>query len=338
VARRRLSQRQIERIRTIQERRRQKLANRAERVLQAGEPDDVCEGLVVARHGANLAVADEQGRLYHCLARQNIGHPVCGDRVVWQPSGKTQGVVAALLPRRSILSRPDYSGREKPLAANLDRVVVVLAPRPEPSEYLLDQYLIAAEQIGVDALVTINKADLLDAETERAFLTRFAVYQRIGYPVLMVSARREHGLDRLEEALAGHTSILVGQSGVGKSSLIQALLPDLDIQIGRLSQATGLGCHTTSAATWYRLPTGGALIDSPGVRSFRLGRLQRGALEFGFRELRPYIGHCQFSDCRHDQEPGCAIRAAAALGEIDPRRLANLLHMAEQMDQDNKTS
>jgi len=346
VPRRKLSQRQIERIRSIQERRRGKLAERAERALgesggeerrgEAGEGAQVQEGLVVARHGADLAVADAEGRILHCLTRQNIGHPVCGDRVVWQPTGSDRGVVTALLARRSVLSRPDYSGRDKPLAANITQLVVVVSPQPEPTEYLIDQYLVAAEQIGVSALLALNKMDLLAGDAEAAFLERFAHYARIGYPLVPVSARREHGLDPLVQALEGQTNILVGQSGVGKSSLIHALLPDLDrqlgdIQVGRLSKATGLGRHTTSVATWYRLPGGGALIDSPGVRSFRLVQLDFQALEHGYRELRPHIGHCRFADCRHDQEPGCAVKAAAQRGEIDARRLQSFLHMAARL-------
>ncbi len=336
MTRRRLSQRQIERIRAIQERRRAKLETRTESSLGGSDGQEAREGLVVARHGANLAVADASGRIHHCLSRQNIGHPVCGDRVVWQPAGADRGVVTALLPRDSTLSRPDYSGRDKPLAANISRLVVVLAPEPEPSEYLLDQYLVATEQIateqnGVQALIALNKIDLLQGEAEGRFLERFAHYRAIGYPLVPVSARSEHGLDALADALKDQTSILVGQSGVGKSSLINALLPDLDLQIGRLSKATGLGRHTTSAATLYRLPAGGSLIDSPGVRSFRLGKLECRELEYGFRELRPYTGHCRFADCRHRQEPGCALREALERGEIDPRRLDNLLHMAEKL-------
>jgi ribosome biogenesis GTPase len=332
LTRRRLSQRQIERIRAIQERRRARLETRDATALTAHDGEEAREGLVVARHGANLAVADDMDRIHHCLSRQNIGHPVCGDRVVWQRAGDERGVVTALLERTSTLSRPDYAGRDKPLAANISRLVVVLAPEPEPSDYLLDQYLVASEQIGVQALIALNKIDLLGTQEQDRFLERFDRYQAIGYPVVPVSARREHGLDALTQALQGQTGILVGQSGVGKSSLIKALLPDLDIQVGRLSKATGLGRHTTSAATLYRLPTGGSLIDSPGVRSFRLGRLSCRALEHGFREFRPLIGHCRFADCRHRQEPGCAVREALARGEIDPRRLDNLLHMAERMD------
>lgn len=332
MSRRKLSQRQIERIGAIQERRRQKLADRAQQALNQSSSDEAREGRVIARHGANLGIMADNGELYHCLTRQNIGQPVCGDRVVWQPTHDAEGVVTALLERDSVLSRPDYSGRDKALAANITQLVVVLAPSPEPSSYLLDQYLVAAELIGVSALIAINKSDMLDADKGEAFLQDFRLYESLGYPLAPVSARREHGLDALEQALTAHTSILVGQSGVGKSSLIQALLPDLDIQIGQLSSATGLGRHTTSATTWYRLAAGGALIDSPGVRSFRLGQLERSALEYGYREIRAHSGHCRFSDCRHQQEPGCALKDAVEQGEISRQRLDNFLHMAAQME------
>ncbi len=331
MTRRKLTQRQIERIAAIQERRRQKLASRAAQALDDDDGGLVREGLVVARHGANIAVADARDRPHHCITRQNIGHPVCGDRVVWQTRGDGQGVITALLKRDSVLSRPDYSGRDKPLAANISLIVIVLAPRPEPTEYLLDQYLVAAEHIGVRCAITLNKIDLVEGERERIFMDRFELYRHIGYPLVPVSAHREHGLDLLVDTLRDETAILVGQSGVGKSSLIQALLPDLDIQIGRLSKATGLGRHTTSTTTCYRLPGGGRIIDSPGVRSFRLGRLDFRQLQQGFRELRPYIGRCRFANCRHAHEPGCAIKQAVESGAIDIRRLDNLLHMAQRL-------
>jgi len=237
--------------------------------------------------------------------------------------------VTAILERHGVLSRPDFNGREKALAANLDRIVVVLAVEPEPSDYLLDQYLIAAEGIGIgiETLIVFNKADLAPTDRSPPW-DAFAHYAAIGYPLLPVSTRTGEGMGRLLDELAGHTCILVGQSGVGKSSLIQTLLPDQDIQVGRLSEATGLGRHTTSAATLYRLPGGGELIDSPGVRSFRLGPLSREAMEQGFREFRPLLGQCRFRDCLHDQEPDCAIRDGVAQGRIHPRRLANFLHLS----------
>jgi ribosome biogenesis GTPase len=288
------------------------------------------EGLIAARHGANLAVEDVEGRVWHCLARRHIGHPVCGDRVVWQVTGPDQGVVTAILPRSTVLSRPDYGGRDKPLAANLTQLAVLVSPRPEPNRYLVDQYLVAAELMGVSALLVCTKMDLLASKEREVFLRSFGRYRRIGYPVLAISVRDGGCLADLRRRLEGETSILVGQSGVGKSSLVKVLLPDKDIQIGRLSKATGLGRHTTSTATCYRLPGGGRLIDSPGVRSFRLGSIGVAELEKGFRELAPFLGHCRFTDCRHDQEPGCALKQAVSDGLIHPERLATFMHMTEQ--------
>jgi ribosome biogenesis GTPase len=332
MPRRRLSERQRERIRSIQERRRRRLEERTERVLDELDEGLPRSGLVIARHGANLAVEDEGGRVRHCLARQNIGHPVCGDRVVWQTSGDDRGVVTAILERRTVLSRPDCSGHEKPLASNVTQMVVVLAPRPEPSEYLLDQYLAAAELIGVSPLIAFNKTDLLDSGGLARQKERLAPYRSIDYQVLWLSLRDGSGIPALTERLCGETSILLGQSGVGKSSLVKALLPDREVQIGRLSKATGLGRHTTSATTLYRLRCGGRLIDSPGVRSFRLAVDERAQLERGFREIAPLIGGCRFANCRHAQEPGCAVKRAVASGRLHPKRMASFLHMAARLE------
>jgi ribosome biogenesis GTPase len=336
MPRRRLSERQLERIRAIQERRRQRLEDRRAQVLADpslgdAHDGDPGEGLVVVRHGANLAVEDDSGALQHCVTRRNIGHPVCGDRVIWQPAGDGTGVVTALLPRDNVLSRPDFSGRDKPLAANLSLLAVVIAPKPPPSGYLVDQYLVAAELIGVRALLVAGKMDLLDAEAQSEFLADLAHYEAIGYPVCPISTKGEPGLDALTRHLADETAILLGQSGVGKSSLVNRLLPDQEVQIGRLSKATGLGRHTTSAATCYRLPAGGRLIDSPGVRSFRLVSLTPAELERGFRDLAPLLGRCRFRDCRHLNEPDCAVRAAVDSGAIDGRRVENFRHLRERL-------
>ncbi|MFD2110669.1 ribosome small subunit-dependent GTPase A [Thiorhodococcus fuscus] len=328
MPKRRLSERQIERIRTIQERRRERLAARTDAVLAESDAEsEPQEGRVVVRHGANLAVEDDKGQIVHCLSRQNIGHPVCGDRVVWQVTGEGQGVVTAIQPRTTLLSRPDFNGRDKPLAANLTRLVILIAPEPAPSGYLVDQYLVAAELMGVEAMIVGNKMDLLDADAQVAFKTQFSHYAAIGYETHWVSLREPESLGQLIARLARETSILVGQSGVGKSSLVKALLPDREIQIGRLSKATGLGRHTTSAATCYRLSGDGSLIDSPGVRSFRLGAIDRDGLHRGFREFKPHIGQCRFTDCDHAHEPDCAIREAVESGSIAPERLANFHHL-----------
>jgi len=331
MAKRRLTQRQRERIKAIQERRREKLEQQVDQVLGETEAGQSREGLVVTRHGQNLVVTDDSGSLTHCLSRQNIGQVVCGDRVVWQTTGDNQGVVTAILPRETALIRPNYSGEERALAANISQLVIVLAPEPSPTPYLVDQYLVAAEQIGVNTLIALNKRDLMDQEALAGFEQQFGHYPGIGYPLIEISAKYEHGLDPLIARLKDQTSILVGQSGVGKSSLVMALLPDIEIQIGRLSVASGQGCHTTSATTLYQLPGGGHLIDSPGVRSFRLGQLSLDALAGGFIEFKDFLGHCRFSNCAHQHEPGCALRNAVTEGKIAPQRLTNYLHMAEGM-------
>lgn len=331
MAKRRLTKQQKNRIQAIQERRRERHEHQARAALDASDDQATSEGRVVIRHGATLGIEEAGGKIVQCQTRQNIGHPVCGDRVLWQTTGETTGVVTALQPRNSVLSRPDYSGREKPLAANLTQLVIVLAPRPEPSGYLLDQYLVTAELIQVKPLIAINKTDLLQGPELEAFLGDYAHYQAIGYPLVRISAKREHGLDDLIQRLKGETSILVGQSGVGKSSLINALLPELEVETGRLSEATGLGRHTTSSATLYKLPQGGELIDSPGVRSFRLTELTREELEQGFPEFRPFIGQCRFHNCTHDHEPDCAILAGVDSGQITPQRLTNFQRLSQTL-------
>ncbi|MEO5342449.1 MAG: small ribosomal subunit biogenesis GTPase RsgA [Gammaproteobacteria bacterium SHHR-1] len=324
---RRLNQQQRLRIGAIQQRRLQQAAESAEQQLRQ-DPGQQQSGRVISRFGRNLIIEDAQGQLVPCLLRQNIGQAVCGDRVAWQATGDRQGVVSAIEARRSVLIRPNYSGQERPLAANIDRMIIVLAPEPAPRRYLLDQYLIAARLLCIEALICLNKTDLLDAAGEASFSQEFGDYPAIGYPLIRVSARQEQGLAPLLDAVRGRTAILLGQSGVGKSSLASALLPDREIQTGRLSAFSGKGCHTTTTTCLYHLPQGGELIDSPGVRSFRPTVKDRSDLECGFREFAPYLGHCRFSNCQHRGEPQCALQQAVEQGQIDPRRLANFRHMA----------
>lgn len=327
MARRRLSDQQKARIAKIQERRRQRAETEAEARLATADRAQR-QGRVVVRHGRSLVIRDEQGEFRQGVFRANVGDAVCGDRVIWQETTEGDAVVVAVQPRSTALSRPDVTGHEKAIAANITQIVIVLATRPEPTGYLLDQYLVAAEQIGVRGVICLNKADLLREDERTTFADRYAHYARIGYPVIQVSAKTARGLAPLRALLRGQTSILVGQSGVGKSSLINALIPEHTADEGELSDATGLGRHTTSAATLYQLDSGGDLIDSPGVRSFRVGPLGREELARGFREFTPYLSRCRFHNCAHLEEPGCAVQAAAKVGEIDPERLAHYRHMA----------
>jgi len=326
MAKRRLTDRQLKQIQQAHERRRRQAGQHPGPTAAALTDFSLGPaqwGLVIANYGPTLIVEDQEGALYRCTVRQHLGALVCGDHVIWQAAGADEGVVIALEHRRSLLTRPDYSGRLKPVAANLDEVAIVVAPRPELDEFLIDRYLVAITAMGVDALLVLNKIDLLAAEKRVAITARLANYHRIGYPVLLASTRSAQGLEALCARLAGHTTLLAGQSGVGKSSLVKALLPHRDIRIRALSAVTGLGAHTTTTATLYHLPAGGDLIDTPGVRSFELGELKSADFEQGFIEFAPYLGRCRFADCRHTVEPGCALIDAVQKGEIDPRRLAS---------------
>jgi len=290
-------------------------------------------GLVMVHRGALLEVesrdADGHPLRVQCHQRANIEPIAVGDRVVWHRTGIAgEGVITALLPRSALLARPNsHHGGLRPIAANLDLVVIVLAPQPVPMEILLDRYLVAVEQIGIDAMLILNKCDLLaslpaaDADSVRAL---FELYRGLGYPTLETSCHDHRSMAALTERLQGRTAILVGQSGVGKSSLLKALLPEVEIALGAISEANLRGRHTTTTAQLYHLPQGGDLIDSPGVREFGLWHLSPEAVWAGFCELRPLLGRCRFRDCQHQQEPDCALTTAIAAGAMAPSRLQNL--------------
>lgn len=284
-------------------------------------PDNTGNGLVIVNYGKSLLIEDSDGKLVRCVSRRNLDPIVCGDRITWEPAGDGTGVVTRLETRDTLLNRTDDDNRARPLAANLDQIVIVAATEPALDEFLVDKYTVAAELVGVQPLLVINKTDLLDSNARAALEQRVADYAVIGYRVLFTSALNNTGMPELEQALTGRTSILVGQSGVGKSSLINHLLPELDITIGKLSEASGQGRHTTTATTLYHLSCGGKLIDSPGVRDFRLGHAPSGELESGFREFRNYLGQCKFHNCRHLSEPACAVAGAVQQDRISPRRL-----------------
>lgn len=335
MGKRKLTERQLRQVQALQEKRLARVrdgeASKKEPLLKQTALGPEQEGFVITRYGASAAIEDAQGTLYHCAVRPNLESVVCGDRVIWQQAGEREGVVVALMPRRSLLSRPDFSGRQKPLAANIDQIVILAASEPEISEGLMDRYLVASELIGITPVILVNKLDLLDDAGKAQLEARLRPYRDIGYQTLFASVRQEHGLDALLEQLKDKTSILVGQSGVGKSSLVKALLPDHDVRIGELSRATGLGTHTTTRTMLYHLPTGGHLIDSPGVRSFGLWSVSPAQVAQGFMEFRPYLGTCRFNDCRHLVEPGCALQAAVKDGKISPRRLASYHNIVDSL-------
>lgn len=326
MAGRKLTRRQSWRIKKIQqerlERARRKQVRKLADVSEEGLGPEQ-QGLVIANYGATLDIESKEGAIYRCAIRQNIDSLVVGDNVIWQAIDTNSGVVTALMSRHNLLARPDKQGLPRLLAANVDQILVVAAPRPAYSRELIDQYLAAAELTGITPVLLFNKTDLLDEESRPTVFADLEEYCRIGYRLIQASTKLRHGLDELIETLKGKTSVFVGQSGVGKSSLVKALLPGVEISIGELSESSGLGQHITSASRLYHLPHGGQIIDSPGVREFRLWQASSETLAEGFVEFRPHLGHCRFRDCRHDNEPGCAILTAVEKGEISWRRLEN---------------
>lgn len=302
--------------------------------------DALLPGLVVGAHGHYNAVECRDGLIHRCTSRSKLGPLVCGDRVQWQADGHGGGVVVTLEPRRTLLQRPDARGRLKPIAANVDRlVVVVAAPNteltargyPAVDTYIVDRFLVAAYATAIDALVLINKADRLDASARPSACAIADAYRSLGHDALLTSTLSEEGLAELAAQLAGRTSVVVGPSGVGKSSLVDYFLPDRTLRVGAVAATTGLGRHTTTATALYHLPHGGDLIDSPGVREFGLWDLEPARVAAAFSEMRSHAGECRFNNCRHLSEPGCAVRTALKAGTISATRYQNYRRILESL-------
>ncbi|MBD2838415.1 small ribosomal subunit biogenesis GTPase RsgA [Pseudomonas sp. JM0905a] len=341
MAKRQLTRRQSWRIEKIQEERAARAAKRETRALEELEGGDLGPeqtGLVIAHFGVQVEVealeGDLSGQIMRCHLRANLPPLVTGDRVVWRAGAQGSGVIVAQLPRSSELCRPDMRGVLKPVAANVDQIVIVFAPLPHPHANLIDRYLVAAEHAGIHPLLLLNKADLVDDENGAMLDELLGVYRQLGYPLLEVSARQGGGMEDLMARLDGHISVFVGQSGVGKSSLVNSLLPGVDTRVGALSELTGKGTHTTTTARLFHFPGGGELIDSPGIREFGLGHVSRNDVEAGFIEFNELLGTCRFRDCKHDREPGCALLKALEDGRVHPQRMASYRHILSSLPAD----
>jgi ribosome biogenesis GTPase len=252
-----------------------------------------------------------------------------GDLVLFKPAEADKGVITDILPRKSSLSRPAAGPKplEQVVVANLDQVVAVFAAtRPKPRWNLLDRYIVSAESAELEPLVCITKMDTAD-EDEVADVV--ALYRSLGYRVILTSSTSGRGIDELREALTGKLSALVGKSGVGKTSLLNALQPDLGARVGAVSEGDfGKGMHTTTHMEMFALDVGGAVVDTPGVRIFGLWEVDGSDIALYFREMEPFVGSCRFGlDCTHDHEPGCAIRSAVEKGSISRRRYDSYLRM-----------
>ena len=270
-------------------------------------------GLVIAAYGRQYLVENGNG-IVSCSRRGKKNDVVVGDRVILDESGQA---IDSIEPRTSLLYRSD-AFREKRIAANLDQVVFVLAAFPSFSEELLNLCLIAAEDQNLDCLIVLNKADMA-AETGAA-LALLRPYEALGYRLLPLSAKTD--ISPLIPLLSGKTSVLVGQSGMGKSTIVNALIPESKRATGEISVALDSGKHTTTHAMLFHLSPGSDIIDSPGLQEFGLHHVAPEKLAAAFPEFRPHLGHCRFRNCRHLDEPGCALSEAVEAGAISPARLS----------------
>lgn len=276
------------------------------------------EGTVVVSHGPELLV-EVDGQLVACRGRRRLGKTVCGDRVLL--SNDQPPVLDAIEPRSNIFPRADRRGRQQIVAANLARVVIVVAPQPAPTRDLINRYLVACENLGLAAIVCVNKCDLIDPSSQNEWEQRQELYTSLGYPVVRVSTKCEPGISALAELLSSGPSILVGQSGAGKSSIINQLLPDLELKTQAISNATAKGRHTTTATTLYSRDQGGPIIDSPGVWEYGIWKMPWDDVVRGFPEFSEAAQQCRFANCQHLTEPGCGVQAAAASGLVAQSRV-----------------
>ena len=315
MAKRRLSERQKNRIQAAQ--------------LEVSESAEHQHGIVVSHQGGRILVELESGDSIDCKIKSNLGSIVCGDRVAIEKTSNQEHRVLAILTRENLLQRIDGFGQARAVAANISQLFVCLAVTPEPNLYLLDQYLLSAEQQEIEACILLNKIDLL-TDTNDPFALA-STYTPLGYKLIATSVKTGQGMDKFTALLSDQVSVLSGVSGVGKSSLTKWLLPGTDIKIASISEANEEGRHTTRASRLYHLPAGGDLIDTPGIRGFNPFVDNDMPLAHGFREIREFAENCRFHNCLHLNEPDCAVVDALARDKIAESRYLNYVKMQEQL-------
>lgn len=274
------------------------------------------QGLVIAAFGKRYQVELSDSKRISCVTRGKKTDLACGDKVIIKLTDKSEGVVERCLERSSILYRSSTI-KSKTIATNVTQIIIVLATQPSFYEALLNRCLVAAEAAKIKPLIVLNKCDLADADDAK---DKLKLYEKLGYNVLHLSAKQ--AVTGLRPYLKNQQSVLVGQSGMGKSTIINALLPDQNVRTQVMSEALDSGKHTTTAAHLYHLDASSSLIDSPGLQEFGLNHLSQTDLELAFIEFRPYLGKCRFNNCKHTHEPDCAVTAAVNAGKISPVRLA----------------
>lgn len=287
------------------------------------------KGRVTARFGADFQIATSDDTTITATGRNKHRDGVCGDFVNWEEESAHSYAITELLPRKNALSRSGFRNQSKVLAANIDQVIIVTAANPLPDWELVDQLLCVSEKLDTDTVILHHKNDLTADQT---MLDEWGYFKKMGYAVLETSINDLNSMHHLEKTLAAKTNILVGQSGVGKSSLARILLKNTDIKVGEVSQVTQFGQHTTSVTVLYDLPAGGYLIDSPGVRDFTPDNLSQEDIHYGFSEIHQLASQCRFHNCQHINEPQCAVKAALNNREISERRYNSYLKLTGSPD------
>ncbi|MEE3220518.1 MAG: ribosome small subunit-dependent GTPase A [Planctomycetota bacterium] len=294
---------------------------------------DVCRpGRVIRVQGLISLVEDDDGGVRRCAVRRLLKtlstdqrHVVAaGDRVLFRPEGNEEGIIERIEPRRGVLSRTSR-GRQHIIVTNVDQMLIVAsAAQPDLKPHLIDRFLVTAEQVGIRPVICINKIDLVDAAALQPVI---GVYSQMGYEVLQLSAETGINLDQLKKRLGGQETVVSGQSGVGKSSLLNAVDPKLNLRTAAVSKETEKGRHTTTTAALLSLSFGGYVVDTPGIRQFQLWDVIAEEVAGLFRDLRPYVNHCLFPNCTHTHETECAVKDAVADGRLDLRRYDSYCHM-----------
>lgn len=286
---------------------------------------DLLTAQITASFGRRYIVRTPDGKTYEATTRKKRIDFACGDQVHINHINQQQVVIEDYLPRSSLLYRQD-STRSKLIAANVTLMLIVLAAVPTPSEMLLQRALLAAEAAQIQPLIVLNKADLPENDI---WLQKISFYQGLGYELINISALRD--VKKLRNRLQGECAILLGQSGMGKSTLTNALLGNVQARVGEISTALDSGRHTTTHAQLYDLDKNSQLIDSPGLQAFGLHHLQIANLLSYFPDMRSYIGKCRFHNCSHRQEPGCALKQAVNELKIEPERLLFLQNITNEL-------
>ncbi len=289
-------------------------------------------GLVISHRGGEVEVQpnDRTEANIHCKLRTNLGVIVCGDQVYYHKENHAPSIIA-IKTRQNLLQRLDGFGQLKAVAANVTQLVICLSITPEPNLFLLDQYLLSAEQQQIDVLIVLNKIDLIENDNPDPFELK-AIYRPLGYDILHTSIINNVNIETLQQHCAEHTNVISGVSGVGKSSITKAILPDTEISIGEISEANQEGKHTTRTSRLYHLPQGGLLIDTPGVRGFNPVFDQNIPISSGFREISNLAQYCQFSNCKHTHEPKCAVTNALKSAEISQYRYDSYLKLLQESE------